>query len=181
MALRKIAVVLICFFAGTLVLIPAGIFIWNESFYFDRVPIISPIECEGMVPIRHDTMGNGHFAASRNGNRLHNGVDILAPVGTPVRAAKGGLAVAGEHKEGMGKYVKIKHKNGFSTMYGHLSKIHIKVLQKVRQGEVIGEVGKTGNANYRKMKAHLHFEIRKDGIAQDPMGYLGNEIPAGTE
>jgi len=82
------------------------------------------------------------------------------------------MAVAGENKKGMGKFIRIMHKNNLVTIYGHLSKIYIKPTQMVRQGEVIGEIGNTGNARYNGISPHLHFEIRKNGVAVDPNEYL---------
>ena len=82
------------------------------------------------------------------------------------------LAFAKEQKNGAGKYVLIKHKNGYSTLYAHLSEINIKPVQRVRQGTIIGKVGKTGNANYSKMKTHLHFEVRHGDKAINPRKFL---------
>lgn len=149
-----------------------GFVIWNESFYFDMVPFLSPVEFASDLPIRNDSRGSGEFGTRRNGNRSHQGIDILAPTGTKVRAAKGGIAFAAENKKGMGKFVKIRHKNGLSTIYGHLSKVYIQPIQRVRQGEFIGEVGKTGNARYPDIQPHVHFEVRMHGVAKNPREYL---------
>ena len=78
----------------------------------------------------------------------------------PVLAAKSGIVKTGYVKGGMGKYVKISHLDRHVTVYGHLGKITVKTGFWVWQGQKIGEVGKTGNANYRKMDPHVHFEIR---------------------
>lgn len=162
----------ILFTLGIIIAVPLGHLLWNESFYIDRVPFLCPIEYAGNFPLRNDWRGKGDFGARRNGNRSHQGIDILAPVGTPVRAAKGGIAFAGLHKKGLGKYVEIKHKNGLVTIYSHLSEICIKPIQKVRQGQTIGAVGKTGNARYNGIEPHLHFEIRRGGVAVDPKKFL---------
>ena len=58
------------------------------------------------------------------------------------------------------------------TIYSHLSKVCIKPIQKIRQGQLIGEVGKTGNARYNGILPHLHFEVRIHGVAADPKKYL---------
>jgi murein DD-endopeptidase MepM/ murein hydrolase activator NlpD len=133
---------------------------------------LSPIEYTGDFPIRNDWRGEGDFGAKRSGGRKHQGIDMLAPVGTPVRAAKGGLAFAGLQKKGLGQYVEIQHRNGLVTIYAHLSRICIKPVQKVRQGYVIGMVGRTGNARYNGIEPHLHFEVRRGGAAADPKKYL---------
>jgi len=155
-----------------IIVISSAFIVWDESFYFDSVPILVPIKYPGELQVRNDSWGSGDFGTRRKGRRRHQGIDIRAPLGTPVRAAKGGIAVAGENKRGMGKFVRIKHKNAMITIYGHLSKIYIKPVQMVRQGQFIGEVGNTGNARYNGIEPHLHFEIRRRGVAVDPKEYL---------
>lgn len=147
-------------------------FVWEESFYFDLKPFLPPIAYSGPIPIRNDSMGSGDFGKRRNGYRRHRGLDIAAHIGSPVMAAKGGLAFACDEKKGMGKFILIKHKQGLVTLYGHLSKICIRPIQLVRQGQLIGEVGNSGNANSSLIQPHLHFEVRKYGIPQDPKNYL---------
>jgi len=72
----------------------------------------------------------------------------------------------------MGNFIIIRHPGNIITMYGHLFRIYVNKNAFVRQGEVIGSVGKTGNANYRDIQPHLHFEIRKNGVPQDPLEYI---------
>jgi len=130
---------------------------------------ISPLSADGDIAIRSDVMGEGHFNARRSGGRRrHKGIDLAGSISDPVVAAKSGIARTGEVKRGMGKYVKIFHLDGYATTYGHLDSIAVNDKDWVWQGQKIGEVGKTGNANYRRMKPHVHFEIKKDGMAQDP-------------
>lgn len=123
---------------------------------------------KGQAVIRNDSFGDGNFGAKRNGGRTHTGIDILAPVGTPVYAAKSGIAFCGNVPTGYGKYVMIYHPDGLQTMYGHLSEQSAYSGKKVRRGELIGLVGKTGNASNTYMKPHLHFEIRSRGEPVDP-------------
>ena len=75
-------------------------------------------------------------------------------------------------KNGMGNYVIINHPGNYSTLYGHLSRCSVKNNQRVRQGSVIGYVGKTGNASHKKIKPHVHFEVRKNGKHIDPLSVL---------
>jgi len=139
-------------------------------YFLNRVPYICPIKYQSDIIIRNDSRGKGTFASSRRGNRSHRGIDLYAEIGTPVLAARSGrVAVARNEKRGMGNYVVIKHAPHLISLYGHLSKIYVKKNQFVRQGAVIGLVGKTGNANSRYMQPHLHFEIRENGIPQDPL------------
>jgi len=143
------------------------------SLYFlDKHYFICPIDYTQDMVIRSDGRGDGFFGAERNGNRLHQGVDFLAELGTPILASRSGIVIAATQNRGMGKYVIIKHSGGLNSIYGHLSQINVHKYQYVRQGEVIGAVGKTGNANYRDILPHLHFEIRKKGVPQNPLEYL---------
>ena len=89
-----------------------------------------------------------------------------------VLASRGGRAETKYQKYGMGKYIIIRHPGRFSTLYGHLSKILVEDGERVKQGQVIGLIGKTGNANYRGMVPHIHFEVRKNGVHVDPEKFL---------
>jgi murein DD-endopeptidase MepM/ murein hydrolase activator NlpD len=135
-------------------------------------PFICPIEYEGDWIIRSDSRGDGLFAAPRNGRRLHEGIDLYAPVGAPVYASKSGVVAAARYTRGMGNYVVIRHSRSVKTVYGHLSRIDVKKGQLVLRGRIIGAVGKTGNANNRQIQPHLHFELLQDGVAVDPNLYL---------
>jgi len=127
---------------------------------------------KGQVVIRNDSLGDGDFGTKRRGGRSHAGIDMLAEVGTPVYAAKSGIATCGNVPTGYGKYVMILHPDGLQTMYGHLSEQSVYSGKKVRRGELIGRVGKTGNADNKFMQPHLHFEIRSRGSVIDPRGLM---------
>ena len=128
-----------------------------------------PINTMGAkMVVRNDAHGDGEFGSKRRNGRSHSGIDILAPVGTPVYAAKSGIAFKAEVPTGYGKYVMIYHPDGYQTYYGHLSEWAIDPVQYVSRGDLIGYVGKTGNAASKSIEPHLHFEIRKDGEPQDP-------------
>lgn len=100
--------------------------------------------------------------------RRHTGIDIAAPYGSAVKAADGGVVTWVGYEGGYGKLIKIDHGANFVSYYGHLSKYNVKVGQKVYKGQKIGEVGSTGNST----GPHLHFEIRKSGVVQNPLNYL---------
>lgn len=156
------------------IVIGLGLYYFKQfgCYFFDRRPFLSPIYHSGNIPIREDAFGDGDFGAKRRGRRLHLGVDILAPMGTPVYAAKCGLVINAETNHGLGQYVEILHRDGLVTIYGHLSRIEVYQGQRVCQGDKVGEVGKTGNARNHLILPHLHLEVRKFGIPQDPMLYL---------
>ncbi|MDE6627723.1 MAG: peptidoglycan DD-metalloendopeptidase family protein [Lachnospiraceae bacterium] len=100
--------------------------------------------------------------------RLHAGTDVGVPVGTTVRASRGGQVVTAGWVGGYGNCVIIDHGDGVSTRYGHLSEVSVSVGQYVDQGQQVALSGNTG----RSTGPHLHFEIRIGGEAVDPMPYL---------
>ena len=153
-------------------LIVLPIFLLISLYFLDKQYFICPIEYKRDIVIRSDRRGDGLFAANRNGRRVHEGIDLFAAIGTPVLASRSGRVIAAKKNQGMGKYVIIKHPDSIVTIYGHLSKIYVGKNQFVQQGQIIGSVGKTGNANFRDIQPHLHFEVRKNGIPQDPLEYL---------
>lgn len=105
---------------------------------------------------------------SRSGGR-HDGMDIIAPAGTAVRAAEKGTTVhAGSGMRGYGNAVVLDHGDGVTTLYGHLESIRVKSPGVVPAGAILGTVGKSGNATTN----HLHFELRVDGVAVDPSMHL---------
>jgi murein DD-endopeptidase MepM/ murein hydrolase activator NlpD len=99
------------------------------------------------------------------GSRFHSGLDFTAPSGTPVSAASSGRVVfAGRHSGGWGNLVVVKHGSGVRTLYAHLSRIDVKLGQRVSSGTRVGLVGATGQAT----GPHLHFEVLVRGAAVDP-------------
>jgi len=118
-----------------------------------------------LMPV-HGTVSSGF--GTRNG-RMHEGIDILAPEGTPVRAAGYGVVVyAGDGMRGYGNAIVLDHGDGVTTLYGHLKKIRVRSGDAVAAGSVIGTVGDTGNAT----TTHLHFELRVGADEVDPENYL---------
>ena len=98
----------------------------------------------------------------------HKGLDIKGPLGGPVKAmAKGVVEFAGL-RGGFGNCIMIKHRNGFETLYGHLSKILVRVDQKIDIGQQIGNIGSTG----RSTGPHLHYEVHKNGQQINPASFL---------
>lgn len=104
---------------------------------------------------------------------FHNGVDVAANEGTPIRAMKRGTVVQAGEMTGYGLAVVLQHGRDLRTVYGHMSRIAVKQGDTVGGGTVIGNVGHTGNAT----GPHLHFEIWRSGHAEDPVPLLGGFPP----
>ena len=105
-------------------------------------------------------------------NALHEGIDFIADVGTPVFAAAGGVVVFAEYHTQYGNMVEIDHGNDFITRYAHASKLLVKVGEVVRRGRKIADVGSTG----RSTGPHLHFEVRYKGVPKNPARFLQASI-----
>jgi murein DD-endopeptidase MepM/ murein hydrolase activator NlpD len=99
---------------------------------------------------------------------MHEGIDIAVPAGTPIRAAASGSVVIAGWVGGYGNYTCVDHGGGLSTCYAHQSSLATSVGAGVSQGDIIGYVGCTGHC----YGDHLHFEVRINGAATDPLGYL---------
>ena len=138
------------------------------------VPGGAPDIIKGMIwPIKTGSIGS-YFSRTRSkGHRKHLGVDLLAPKGTPIHAVLDGTVEVrsngGKGFRGYGMVIIINHANKLWTLYSHCSSMSVNVGQKVKQGEIIGEVGRTGRATAN----HVHFEVRHSrGVPLDPMKYL---------
>jgi murein DD-endopeptidase MepM/ murein hydrolase activator NlpD len=102
------------------------------------------------------------------GPDFHTGIDIGAPDGTEVHAARDGVVSETGHDEVLGNFVVLNHLGGYQTVYGHLSVIGVTMNERVHAGEVLGEVGHTGRAT----GPHLHFEVKRKGRVTDPLPLL---------
>jgi murein DD-endopeptidase MepM/ murein hydrolase activator NlpD len=127
------------------------------------IPSILPVE--GVI--------SSHFSHARLHpihNRIlpHEGLDIAAPTGAPIMASGQGRVVFAGPMAGYGLMVEIDHGFGMSTVYAHASRLLVRVGQEVQRGEVIAQVGATGVAT----APHLHYEVRQNGRALDPMNYI---------
>jgi murein DD-endopeptidase MepM/ murein hydrolase activator NlpD len=115
------------------------------------------------------TSGFGYRSDPFTGVRQHhNGLDMAAPQGTPIRAAMAGTVATTGYSNVYGNYVIINHGNGYQTLYGHLSKIAAKKGQWVNQGAPIGNVGSTGMST----GPHLHFTVYRNGKLINPTTVL---------
>lgn len=127
-----------------------------------HTPSIWPTEgwlSSGYGPRKHPITGQPDY---------HYGVDIAGMVGTPIRAAADGTVVAAGRRAGYGLTIIIDHDYGRRTLYGHLSRIQVKVGQRVTKGQVIGAMGSTGLST----GPHLHYEVHVNGRPVNPLNYL---------
>jgi murein DD-endopeptidase MepM/ murein hydrolase activator NlpD len=124
-----------------------------------REPVDSPT-LTSSFGVRNDPFNGRH--------RMHQGVDIPGPIGTPVYATADGVVERAEWAGGYGHLVELNHGNGMQTRYGHLSKIIAQPNERVRRGQLIGLMGSTG----RSTGSHLHYEVRIAGAAVDPAPYI---------
>jgi murein DD-endopeptidase MepM/ murein hydrolase activator NlpD len=104
---------------------------------------------------------------SRNGHP-HDGIDVMVPLGTPVKAAEAGKVVFSGTLGGYGDMIVVKHAGAWSSVYAHLGEIGVRLGRFVEQGEQIGESGQSGRAT----GPHLHFEIRRSQRPEEPLLYL---------
>lgn len=103
------------------------------------------------------------------GREMHRGIDIGAPYGRTIKAAKGGVVTLSGWYYGYGRTVVIRHADGADTLYGHASRLLVSAGQRVEQGQPVALVGSSG----RSTGPHLHFEVRINGRAVNPLPYLG--------
>jgi murein DD-endopeptidase MepM/ murein hydrolase activator NlpD len=139
--------------------------ILQQSVLKDMLPNNSPINAA------YNSSSYGWRIDPFNGNKaFHEGLDFTANTGTPIRAAADGIVSAAEHTPDYGNIVKIEHGSGLETRYAHASKLLVKVGERVVKGQIVAEVGSTG----RSTGPHLHYEIRLNNAALDPRKYLKN-------
>lgn len=108
------------------------------------------------------------------GIKHHNGVDIAAPIGTPVFASADGRVVMAGQNKSLGNVIELLHADGFVTVYGHLSQILVTKGEHVERGQQIGRVGNTGS---RCVGAHLHYGISQNGVKQNPEKFMKMAAP----
>ena len=116
-------------------------------------------------PVQQGVVSSGF--GIRNG-AMHSGVDIAAPAGTPVYAADSGVVIFSGTLHGYGNTVIIRHDDGYATVYGHHERNLVSEGAHVARGQEIGVIGRTGHTT----GANLHFEVRRDNVAENPLAYL---------
>jgi murein DD-endopeptidase MepM/ murein hydrolase activator NlpD len=129
--------------------------------------VAAPVDSRPLM-IRQDAKGDGRFAAARSGGRSHRGIDVEAPLNSPVRAIRSGTVIeAGTHR-GLGHFVVVEHGRDLCSLYAHLNRLEVRQGQRVRQGHVLGAVGKTGNARHPWIAPHVHLEVLRGDQPIDP-------------
>lgn len=147
--------------------------------FLEGEPVFAaPIRAEhGILGIRRDVNGKGHYGASRNGNRTHQGIDLLSAIGDPVYASKSGRVTKAGWQKGYGGVVKIAHPGQTLSVYAHLSRLSVREGEWVAIGTPIGRTGKSGNASGHRTLPHVHFELRYQDKPFDPiLGPLDNRL-----
>lgn len=105
------------------------------------------------------------------GLRAHKGIDLAAPIGTPIFATADGVVSKAEWFGSYGLYVSLQHGSNLETRYAHMSRLNVASGQRVRRGDIVGFVGSTG----RSTGPHLHYEVRVDGVAVNPLPYMQSD------
>ena len=123
------------------------------------------------VPLSLPVLGSFRYTSGfkMRWGRMHEGIDMAGPIGTPVHATAEGTVTFAGWASGYGRLIKIQHENGIETRFGHLNAIRVEVGQRVSRGDRIGDMGNSG----RSTGPHLHYEIRVHGEPLDPMTYIG--------
>jgi murein DD-endopeptidase MepM/ murein hydrolase activator NlpD len=123
-------------------------------------------------PVKMGAFTSGYGVRSdpfKGSSAMHAGIDLSGAIGTPIYATADGMITTAEYNSGgYGNLIKINHGRGIETRYGHLSKMSVYAGQRVKRGEMIGRMGSTG----RSTGSHLHYEVRIDGRAVNPVPFM---------
>lgn len=141
----------------------------NKSMMLACIPAIQPIE-KGQGRI---VSGYGmRYHPILKYRRMHWGIDITAPSGTPIYATADGTVSFNGHKGGYGKTCMVDHGYGYQTLYGHMKTITVRKGQRVKRGEIIGYVGSTGLSQ----SPHVHYEVIYNDKKVNPVNYFYNDF-----
>jgi murein DD-endopeptidase MepM/ murein hydrolase activator NlpD len=121
------------------------------------------------VHLRWPLRGVVYGRFGKRGNEVHDGIDLAAPAGTPVRTAAAGRVLFAGEQRGYGLLLIVEHAGGLVTLYAHNETLKVKEGQELGENEVVATVGESGHTT----GPHLHFEVRINGVPVDPMPYLG--------
>lgn len=143
-----------------------------ESLDGNGAPTVTPsISIPSRMPVDDTRMSSSYGMRDHpviGGRRAHKGVDLASPTGTPVYATADGMVDTARNFGSYGLYVRLEHGARLETRYAHMSRLAVAAGQRVKKGDVIGYVGSTG----RSTGPHLHYEVRIDGEAVNPIPYM---------
>ena len=140
---------------------------WKKMDQLDQ----STISVPSLRPVRDVSFTSGYGVRSdpfRGSAAMHAGIDLAGPIGTPIYATADAIVGRAQWANGYGNLVELEHGKGIQTRYGHLSKILVQPGQRIRRGDLIARMGSTG----RSTGSHLHYEVRLDGRAVNPVPFL---------
>ncbi len=142
----------------------------NKAQMLAAIPAIQPI---GNKNLKYVASGFGwRIHPIYKTEKLHEGMDFTAPVGTPIHATGNGVVTTEYDGRGLGNHVIINHGYGYESVYGHMSKITVRSGQKINRGDLIGYVGSTGAST----GPHLHYEVRKNKQPLNPANFYYNDL-----
>ncbi|MFZ1742878.1 MAG: M23 family metallopeptidase [Pontixanthobacter sp.] len=145
-----------------------------ESLDGDTVQVPAPtssVSIPSRMPLNNSALTSNYGMRTHpvlGGRRAHKGVDLAAPVGTPIYATADGVVSKAERFSSYGLFVSIEHGAQLQTRFAHMSRIAVADGERVKKGDIIGYVGSTG----RSTGPHLHYEVRVDGVAVNPIPYM---------
>ncbi|MFV0643482.1 MAG: M23 family metallopeptidase [Sphingomonadaceae bacterium] len=137
----------------------------------DGTPVSTSVSIPSIMPVDNARLSSGFGMRTHpvlGVRRGHKGIDLAAPTGTPIYASADGVVSRAVRFSSYGLYISMEHGAGLQTRYGHLSKLSVAAGERVKKGEIIGYVGSTG----RSTGPHLHYEVRVDGVAVNPLPYM---------
>ena len=142
----------------------------NKTLFLASIPAIQPISNKDLTRV---ASGYGYrIHPIFKTHKFHSGIDFTAPQGTPIYATGNGVVVFASSGSGYGNHVIINHGFGYSSLYGHMSRIKARPGQKVKRGELIGLVGSTGTST----APHVHYEVMKGKNKINPINYFFNDL-----
>ncbi|MCO4291344.1 M23 family metallopeptidase [Solitalea sp. MAHUQ-68] len=142
----------------------------NKDKMLASVPAIQPVSNKDLTRM---ASGYGYrIHPIYKTRKFHAGMDFTSPSGTPIYATGDGVVTKAGAQRGYGNEVEINHGYGYSTLYGHMSRVAAKIGRRVKRGEVIGYVGSTGAST----GPHCHYEVHKNGLPVNPINFYFNDL-----
>ncbi len=144
---------------------------WQSLDGSAATPTKAVVSIPSLMPVEGVRLSSGYGMRTHpvlGGRRQHKGIDLAGAIGTPVHAAADGIVSRADWFSSYGLYISLEHGGAMQTRYGHMSRLNVAAGQRVHKGDVIGYIGTTG----RSTGPHLHYEVRLNGEAVNPVPYL---------